>query len=118
LKVDDESLYQSIGSWLEQFKDDQIDVKSFGAHRISNEYKEAYELGLHELIKEIKDLNLDNMFTELKMSTNGYDAPEEWFNKTYIDSSYTVCCHDETQFYKWLKEEGLLEQYVPISWYK
>lgn len=132
LKVDDESLYESIGRWLGQFKDDQIDVKSFGSHRISNdikdEYKEPYELDLqdyerrvarlHELINEIKALNLGNMLTELKMSTNGYDAPEEWFNKTYINSSYTVCCHHKTQFYKWLKEAGFLEQYVPASWYE
>jgi hypothetical protein len=135
LKVDDETLYQAIGSWLEEFNDDEIDVTSSGSRCVSyklegikDEYKEAYQLGLEdynrkvarleELIKEIEALNLGNWLVELEHTTNSYNCPEEWYKKTYMNSSYTVCCHHKTRFYNWLKENGFLEKYVPASWYE
>ena len=48
-------------------------------------------------------------------------VPENWYEiNEYTDyscCSIGVCCHDDTIFYKYLKEKGLLDKYFP-EWYK
>lgn len=45
---------------------------------------------------------------------------DEWFEwNEYIDASYgsfSICCHSETHFYKFMQEKGIFDKYFP-EWY-
>ncbi len=49
----------------------------------------------------------------------GYESiPDEYYEHTEIPSSISVCCHDKTEFYQFLKTNGLLDKYYPESFRK
>lgn len=130
LNIDDKDLFQDIGRWIYEFNDDDIFVETEGVmltNLIKDEYKDDYKLGfedykcrvakLQDLISEIAKLNLGNDLNGIQDSTNIYRGPDTWYIKTYINSTYIVCCHSDTRFYSWLKDNGILDKYLPISWY-
>lgn len=47
--------------------------------------------------------------------------PNEWFEwKEYVDTTWasiSVCCHSDTQFYKFLQRNNIFEKYFP-EWYQ
>lgn len=68
------------------------------------------------LVNKLKDLGCSQFdHPEYK------DIPNDWFEwKEYIDTtsaSISVCCHSDTQFYKFLQRNDMLEKYFP-EWYK
>jgi hypothetical protein len=125
LDIDDKVLYEAIGQWLGEFGDDEISVSHHIKRRIKDEFKEAHRLGkqehkrklarFDELVAEIESLNLGSMMTELVHSTSSYyEKPEDWYEDTYLESSYRICCHDQTRFYGWLKDNGFLNAYIEL----
>jgi hypothetical protein len=43
LKIDDQVLYETIGKWLEEYRDDEIKVNPMTNYRIKAEFTDAYE---------------------------------------------------------------------------
>ena len=87
-----------------QSKADEINEKN-------NEAREKVSL----LIEQLKQLgcNCDDLICP------DYNIiPAEWYEweeDTY--ASVNVCCHNKTEFYKFLQEKGILDKYFP-EWYR
>ena len=132
----DDNLYNSILEIVEnlQKSGDQIQINKTGPRprkdkiKIKDEFSDKYmELEERNLILKQKFLVLYNQLKELgcylfDIGEPSYESiPYNWYEiKEYTDyscCSIGVCCHDDTIFYKYLKEKGLLDKYFP-EWYK
>lgn len=132
----DDNLYKSILDIVEKLQNsgDQIKINKTDPRlkrdkvRIKDEFYDKHiELEERNLILKQKFLVLYNQLKELgcyldDIGGPSYERiPDNWYEiKEYVDytcCSIGVCCHDDTIFYKYLKEKGLLDKYFP-EWYK
>jgi hypothetical protein len=93
---------------------------------LKDEYKEQFNIITkeNETLRE-KYLNLVAQLKELGCDCNdtiNYKSIlKEWYNWVeYYDATkagINICCHNKTEFYIYLKDNGMLDKYFP-EWYK
>lgn len=131
--VEDIDLYYKIEEVIRNFKNTALVNVKFRPPplqkdrlELKDEYKEQVDTITkeNEILKE-KYLNLVGQLKELGCDCNdtvNYKIiPKEWYNWVeYYDAtraSINICCHDKTEFYIYLKNNGMLDKYFP-EWYR
>lgn len=131
---DDNNLYLAIKNMLLLLqKNDPIEVKLQEPKLIKEkvkpmvDYVEKINLindnnkkkteKINELIDQLEKLGVDCDDISYRLET----IPDNWYeNHQYTDAtlaSINICCHNDTKFYKTMKDKGILEKYFP-QWYK
>lgn len=131
--AEDIDLYYKIEEVIKNFKNtDQVNFKFVPPPlqkdrlELKDEYKEQVDTITkeNEIIRE-KYLILIKQLNELGCHcdhTPTYKSiPDEWYNWVeYYDATkagINICCHNKTEFYIFLKDNGMLDKYFP-EWYR
>jgi hypothetical protein len=130
----DGDLYRKISGVLKEMENtDQIEVTCSAPRKVrdkigvKDEYKEKSEEANNKN-KEINEklMSLVGQLEELGCTCDDLGSPkyekilDEWFDWNEYENaklaSINICCHNETQFYGFMQENGIFEKYFP-EWY-
>jgi hypothetical protein len=137
---DDIPLYQAISEMLDKLKTVDDEILISGTNRTPNSFlvrekrnlKENYQTKATEIKRENDLLRNQISILVKQLEHLGCDCddlrgplyqtiPDDWYEwNEYIDvtkASISVCCHDQTKFYQYLRECGILDKYFP-EWYR
>jgi len=130
--IEDIDLFKKIKDIINNTVDGRVDIRVVypklqkNKFSLKDEYKEQVNIILEENEKmKQKYLDLIKQLNELGCECNDCPSykiiPNEWYNcEEYEDATKAgidILCHDKTQIYIFLKENGILDKYFP-EWYK